>query len=170
MTHGISDKIEHGLWAVYDEVLPDDVREIVEIGVLNGDSLRLWRSKYPDAIIIGVDIAPRPDDLEPWFEFIRCEQDYPGLGRCFTVSDVIVDDASHVGELTLQTWRNIWPHMKSGARYFIEDWTPWIIPDMAQAVDIIEQHVLAEGGTVTRWLDEAGGVAKDASLAMFVKP
>jgi hypothetical protein len=170
MTHGISDKIEHGLWAVYVEVLPDDVGRIVEIGVLNGDSLRLWASEFPTALVVGVDIADRPDDLENRYFWLQCDQTAPELGGLCQCADVIVDDASHVGELTLRTWRNIWPHMKSGARYFIEDWTPWIIPDMTQAVDIIEQQVLAEGGTITRWLDEAGGVAKDASLAMFVKP
>ena len=53
-------------------------------------------------------------------------------------------------------------------RYFIEDWTPWMLPDMGAVVDAATTRVLSEGGAVQTWLDEPA-VAKDASLALFIK-
>lgn len=164
----VSDKIAHGLWAVYDRELPKDVRKVVEIGVYNGDSLRLLRKKYPNAVIIGVDCSPCLSDPGEDFIFVRMDQTDTALGTLCLDADVVIDDASHIGSLTQQTFDNIWPNLKPGARYFIEDWTPWMLPDMGAVVDAATTRVLSEGGAVQTWLDEPA-VAKDASLALFIK-
>lgn len=45
--------------------------------------------------------------------------------------DLIVDDASHDGVLTRRTWELLWPLVRPGGFYVIEDWFvglggPWL--------------------------------------------
>lgn len=99
---------------------------ICEVGVLGGASLAMWRELCPDAVIIGVDRdagATWPDGTLR----VIASQDDPELtervsalapGGC----DLIVDDASHIGHLTLATFAWLWPLVRPGGYYVVEDW------------------------------------------------
>jgi hypothetical protein len=110
--------------------LRDQPIKMLELGIANGDSLRYWHDWLPLAQIAGLDIAPAPADLPT--DRIHCyqgEQQDPKIldriGREIAPEgfDVIIDDASHVGQLTrLSFWHLYENHLKPGGLYFIEDW------------------------------------------------
>ena len=56
---------------------------------------------------------------------VVCNQDDPRLPSLltdFSPFDLVVDDASHHGDLTGATYRLLWPLVAPGGWYVIEDW------------------------------------------------
>jgi cephalosporin hydroxylase len=107
---------------------------VCEVGVLRGESLVMWQDFFPGATVIGVDW----DEAAHWPPGTRriiTRQDDPDLtekvrDHAPDGCDLIVDDASHIGSLTLATFSLLWPLVKPGGIYVVEDWAdPWMFPD-----------------------------------------
>jgi hypothetical protein len=97
---------------------------LLEIGVLDGASLRMWRSYLPKAKITGLDIDPRVrvHEREGFRILVGSQADEELLAK--TVAPdlrFVIDDGSHVNELTIATFDYLFPRMPSGAIYVIED-------------------------------------------------
>lgn len=114
--------------SVYDKIFaPMRLKEIIllEIGVLNGESLRLWRDYFPTGRIFGIDVDPSRQFKEERIEVVTGDQSSEiDLAYVWEKSgdfDVIIDDGSHINELTLASFKYLWPRLKSGGIYIIED-------------------------------------------------
>jgi methyltransferase family protein len=98
---------------------------LLELGVYRGDSLRTWRDYFPNAEILGLDIDPEAARRAPGFTVYTGSQADPDLlaqvKRDHPRIDVIVDDASHLNELTVASFRALYPHLAPGGYYIIED-------------------------------------------------
>ena len=128
-----TDKITHGYLDVYDPLLAPWVdREIklLEIGVREGGSLQLWRDYFRRGVIIGIDIK-LPERFVPGeriqvFEGSQSDEKFLSEVASRTAPegfDIIIDDASHIGELTKRTFWHLFDHyLKPGGLYAIEDW------------------------------------------------
>lgn len=99
-------------------------REItfLEIGVDQGHSLKMWREYFPNARIIGIDIKNPTMDVSGC-EFYICDQSSKEhidkiLGIPF---DVIIDDGSHVLQHQMLSHLYLFPKLKKGGMYIIED-------------------------------------------------
>lgn len=116
--------LNHGYTVHYDKLfspIRDEKLNIVEIGVWEGASLRMWRDYFPNATITGVDKHDRDIQVEG-VEIVICSQDSPELPDLLPARlDIIIDDASHINSLTIQTFKNLFPHLKPGGLYIIED-------------------------------------------------
>ena len=100
---------------------------ILEIGILNGSSLKTWEEYFPNANIIGLDIDPEKKKFETSRIKIyigsqgdekilnEIKKDWPAG------FDIVVDDGSHLNELTIRTFDFLYPHIKPGGQYAIED-------------------------------------------------
>ncbi len=103
---------------------------LLELGIAEGDSLRKWAQWMPNARVVGLDIRPRIPGLDSdrIVTYQGEQQDKALLDRIGREQapqgfDVIVDDASHVGQLTrMSFWHLFEHHLKPGGLYFIEDW------------------------------------------------
>jgi SAM-dependent methyltransferase len=110
-------------------LLDRDVR-LLELGVLKGGSLLLWRDYFERGVIAGLDLNPA--QIEDPTGRIRLyqggQQETELLDRiareCAPEGfDVIIDDCSHVGELArVSFWHLFENHLKPGGLYVIEDW------------------------------------------------
>src|SRR5215216_298590 len=110
-------------------LLGRDIR-LLELGVLKGGSLLLWRDYFERGVIVGLDLNPA--QIEDPTGRIRLyqggQQDTELLDRialeCAPEGfDVIIDDCSHVGELArVSFWHLFEHHLKPGGLYVIEDW------------------------------------------------
>ena len=106
-----------------------DVR-LLELGVLKGGSLLLWRDYFERGVIAGLDLNPaQVEDPTGRIRLYRGgQQDTELLDRvareCAPEGfDVIIDDCSHVGELArVSFWHLFEHHLKPGGLYVIEDW------------------------------------------------
>ena len=99
---------------------------LLEIGVRNGQSLNMWKEYFPGAHIYGLDIDPRCQQFASnnisiytgsQDDRILIEQIFESSGEF----DLIVDDGSHVNELTLASFSLLFGKLKSGGIYIIED-------------------------------------------------
>ncbi len=117
----------------YDEHLSemkDDRIALLELGIADGKSLLHWRDFLPKARITGLDInTVTLDDPTGRIRVFQGEQqDRDLLDRIAAEVapggfDVIIDDASHIGQLTrISFWHLFEHHLKPGGLYFIEDW------------------------------------------------
>lgn len=98
----------------------------LELGVRDGKSLRVWREYFSTAKIWGVDINPacKHQDTKGCTVEICSQDDEEGLYKVCNEAggwDVIVDDASHLNVLTAKSFEILWPTVRSGGLYIIED-------------------------------------------------
>jgi len=99
----------------------------VEIGILDGGSLFMWRDYFgPNARIIGVDLNPEAKKWEKegfeiyigsqsdksfWNEFVR------NVGKI----DVVLDDGGHTYNQQIITAESLLPHINDGGVLVVED-------------------------------------------------
>jgi len=129
-----TDKIANRYLDRYDPVFAPWVNKelkLLEIGIHEGGSLLLWRDYFPSGTIAGVDIDPPPKALasEERIHLFQGSQADPRFlsdvaNRVAPDGfDIIIDDASHIGELTRKAfWHLFDNHLKHGGLYVIEDW------------------------------------------------
>jgi len=127
-----TDKVQHGYLKIYDPIFSDYADKeinLLELGILNGGSLFLWRDYFPKGQIFGIDLnAPEQlNDEERIRVFSGSQQDENFLTRvaknALNGFDIIIDDASHIGRLTqISFWHLFENHLKPGGIYVIEDW------------------------------------------------
>jgi hypothetical protein len=121
-----TDKFAHyyPIYDMYFHSLREDNLNILEIGVKNGESLRLWKKYFPNAQIWGVDIDPKClDHKEENIEILIGDQNDPTTFDPIKKIDfdIIIDDGSHVFFHMINSFEYLWKNLKNGGLYFIED-------------------------------------------------
>lgn len=115
-----TDKLSHGYIPFYDQHLPKNPKNILEIGVKEGRSVSMWKHYFPDAEIHGLDLFmefPIPDIID--VKFWKGNQcDWRILEQLRREDfDVIIDDGSHNSRDQMMTFFGLF----NGKHYFIED-------------------------------------------------
>lgn len=126
----------HSYIEVYEEILAP-YREmadfVLEIGLMDGQSLRMWDEYFYGGSVYGIDCSEQPHgglaDLRP----IIAEQSYnifigdatnpSDIENCFTYLkfNVIIEDAGHDLNQQFQIYKTLKPYLAEGAIYIIED-------------------------------------------------
>ena len=128
---------------------------LLELGILKGDSLLMWRDYFDKGTIVGLDINPIElnDPTNRIHVYQGFQEDKKTLDKIRKETakdgfDIIIDDASHIGELTkVSFWHLFDNHLKPGGSYVIEDWGTgyWgIWPDGEKYV-ISDPHMIGGG-------------------------
>ncbi len=124
-----TDKAVHGFCAFYDEQFGDESRsfeKIMEIGVHRGSSLYMWREYCPKAQIHGLDAVktniPATERITVYEGDQADRRDLQALldaaGSNF---DLIMDDGGHTMEQQQVSFGFLFPHVRPGGIYVIED-------------------------------------------------
>ena len=128
-----TDKIDNLYLERYDPIFQSWVEKklvLLELGVKKGGSLLLWRDYFPFGTIAGIDIK-LPKDFQPTkriYVFEGSQNDPQFLSKVANEIapngfDIIIDDASHLGELTKAAfWHLFDNHLRPNGLYVIEDW------------------------------------------------
>jgi hypothetical protein len=101
--------------------------KMLEIGVFKGGSLELWREYFGEtATILGIDINPKCAEYVTAPNQVRIgSQDDPlfleSVIREMGTPDIVLDDGSHIGRHQRKTFDILFPLLKPGALYVIED-------------------------------------------------
>lgn len=103
------------------------VKLMMEVGIADGSSLLAWSEVFPNARCVGLDIhwADKLNTLGDKIEFHLGDQrkredcERAAGGRLF---DFIVEDATHKLENTLLTLFWLWPFVRPGGLYVVEEW------------------------------------------------
>lgn len=121
-------------------------RRIFELGIWDGGSVVFWNEVLEPEKLVAVDLADRGDD--PLFsEYVAArsagdrietywrtdQRDKPRLrelaGRFRGPLDLVVDDASHTYAPTRASFEALFPLLRAGGIYVIEDWAWGHWPD-----------------------------------------
>lgn len=128
--------IFHNYCSFYEEQLPgrDFDGRLLEIGVMDGLSMRMWAEYYPKAQIVGIDIK----DMEHLYndnwqvprrvELLNVNGTIEKHVRKLGNFDIILDDASHFMHDQQRSFELLYySQLNDGGYYIIEDlWTSYI--------------------------------------------
>lgn len=93
-----TDKLKHGYIPFYLETLPKSPKKLLEIGVKEGASIRMWKDFFPDCEIHGLDLFeefPIPE-IENVIFHKGNQCDWRLFERLRNENfDIIIDDGSH---------------------------------------------------------------------------
>lgn len=146
--HGSDKDSWHKYGSVYDGLFPnrDSVTAVLELGIAYGASVVAWREIFPNAVIVGLDVdpcvpCPRLDRME-----MRqgCQTDRNTLATIVGSRnyDLIIDDASHKISDQLVSLFFLWPYLKEGGYYVIEEFD---IQDGTGPMTHLESYGLFKG-------------------------
>nr|Q9AJU1.1 RecName: Full=8-demethyl-8-(2-methoxy-alpha-L-rhamnosyl)-tetracenomycin-C 3'-O-methyltransferase; AltName: Full=O-methyltransferase II [Streptomyces olivaceus]CAD57140.1 O-methyltransferase II [Streptomyces olivaceus]CAP12608.1 rhamnose C3'-methyltransferase [Streptomyces olivaceus] len=95
-----------------------------------GGSLKMWRSYFPQGRIFGVDYFPKHGLDEDRIHTLQGSQDDAGFLRRVAEEhgpfDIVIDDGSHVAGHQQTAFRTLFPAVRNGGFYVIEDlWTAY---------------------------------------------
>jgi len=136
-------KIEHLVrqYEKFFQARPEfEARRILELGVWDGGGLAFWNEVMRPEKIVGVDIADK-EDSGYLREYLRRRElsdrikthwrtdqaDRKRLREIVEVElggeiDLVIDDASHQYDLTKESFEILFPYLRPGGLYVIEDW------------------------------------------------
>ena len=118
------------LYAMLLDPHRESVRNMTEVGVLNGQGTMMWADYFPNAHVYGLDIKlePRAVSLcsgQPRIHLYEKNAHLRGvpqeLGLAEESMDLVVEDASHSHTGTHLIAESFWPLVKPGGFYVIED-------------------------------------------------
>lgn len=143
----------------YETILPKNPKRVLEIGVMQGASLKMWAEYYPEAQIVGIDAFEAfPEiDLE---EAIVLRMDGTNHRKLSVLGkfDLIIDDASHLTQDQQTSFEYLYNNsLNPGGIYIIEDihtsyWTDWVNSELT-TVEYLKKFW---AGKTTVWYGEQG--------------
>lgn len=122
-----TDKFHHYMevYGNYINALVDQEINILEVGVRDGESVRLWKSFFKKANIVGIDINPsckkhEEDRIKVIIGDQNKKETFDEISNM--KFDIIIDDGSHVGHHMTNTFDYTFDDLLAdGGLYFIED-------------------------------------------------
>lgn len=117
--------VPHHYDLIYDGLfrpLRDQPIRLLEIGILRGESLRLWRDYFKKGKVFGLDIEPKEIEGTICFQGDQADAELlERIGRLQGPFDIIIDDGSHVGKNTTASFRVLSKHLTINGMYIVED-------------------------------------------------
>lgn len=130
-----TDKRGHGYIKTYEQLfkpIRNNKLNILEIGVggfnnpnKGGSSLRMWKEYFKKSIIYSIDIHDKSKLEENRIKIFKGSQNDSSFLRNIETQigpiDIIIDDGSHISEHILTSFNTLFPLLKQGGLYIIED-------------------------------------------------
>lgn len=125
---GSSTKWKH-YFEIYDHFFSnfrDKKINVLEIGVQNGGSLKMWKEYFKNAKIYGLDIDPSCQKFgnKNTRIFIGDQSNLNFLNETAKIIgelDIIIDDGSHIMQDQIISLQTLFPYLQEGGIYLIED-------------------------------------------------
>lgn len=120
------------IYNYYFNTIKDKNLNIFEIGVETGESLRMFSDYFNKSNIVGLDIENKDYNIERVEIFCGDQSDEKILNRIiekYKTFDVIIDDGSHKNKDVINSFNHLFPYLKFGGLYVIEDLQTSYIPN-----------------------------------------
>lgn len=130
LLHGTDKSSEfHNYCEKYEKYFPFNTGSklsVLEIGVLNGDSLRMWKDYFPYASIVGIDINAACKQSEEDRISVETGSQTDALFLADVIKkhgpfDLIIDDGSHVNSHVIFSFVHLFQSIKPKGVYVVED-------------------------------------------------
>ena len=122
----------HNYARKYDKILSPFINtftDVLEIGVSQGQSTKMWTDYFPNATIHGADINKASVICEAYSNRIKFhlidQRDRAKLKNLeqYSPFDLIIDDGNHFWMEQILTFETLFPYLRSGGIYIVEDTT-----------------------------------------------
>jgi hypothetical protein len=124
------------VYARYFAPLKEMPIKFLEIGIYKGASVKLWEGYFKNADLHFIDITfKKIQYFSARSHYHLCNQESPeGLQKFIDATgghfDIIIDDGGHTMNQQITSFCILFPHLKSGGLYIIEDlhtsyWSRW---------------------------------------------
>jgi len=120
------------IYNYYFNAIKDKNLNIFEIGVETGESLRMFSDYFNKSNIVGLDIENKDYNIERVEIFCGDQSDKKilnGIIEKYKKFDVIIDDGSHKNKDVINSFNHLFPYLKFGGLYVIEDLQTSYIPN-----------------------------------------
>lgn len=100
---------------------------ILEIGVRGGNSINMWQERFPNSIVVGIDICECDFDVLDPERFIFYQADQRDISKLKEIGlahksyDLIIDDGSHLIGDYVESFYALYPFLRRNGHYVIED-------------------------------------------------
>ena len=120
----------HNFASKYDRLLSgvrDTFTNVLEIGVAQGQSLKMWTDYFPNAAIHGADIDPSCAASASYSNRIsfhlldQGNETHLKSMIMFAPFDLIIDDGNHWWREQIVSFKSLFPLVKKGGIYIVED-------------------------------------------------
>jgi hypothetical protein len=124
----------HHYTAIYEQLARPLRRRpvsLLELGVggyghaAGGESLLMWAAYFPKGRIYAIDIEDKTALSKGRIKVFQCSQTdrarLTALGGEIGPFDFIIDDGSHINSHQIEAFRILWPFVKDGGAYVVED-------------------------------------------------
>jgi len=106
--------------------LRDQPIRMLEIGILRGESLKMWQEYFRNGHIVGIDINPNTKIYStPRITIEIADQssviDLVRVGTTYGPFDIILDDGSHSWRDQITALSYLYPMLKLGGFFIVED-------------------------------------------------
>ncbi len=113
-------------YAKHFDPIRDKCISLLEIGVDEGKSINTWLEYFPKATICGIDDIARGYPVDPRYTFVHGDQADEGFLIHFGSKhgsdwDIIIDDGGHHNREIILSFMHLWPLVRPGGLYCIED-------------------------------------------------
>jgi len=112
----------------YFDKFRDKKINFLELGVREGASIKIWKDYFTDVNIVGVDIMERCKNIFIGYPNIHIEIGSQGdekfinsIIEKYGPFDIILDDASHINQLSIKSFELLQNSLNSDGYYIIED-------------------------------------------------
>jgi hypothetical protein len=120
---------------------------LLEIGVggyqdphVGGESLRMWKAYFPKARVFGLDLFDKSALEEERIRIFQGSQDDPAVIERVLAEmgppDVVIDDGSHRTAHVRRTFELLFPHVREGGIYAVEDLQTSYWPKFGGSLDL----------------------------------
>lgn len=123
-----TDKYDHGFIQIYEPYFNNfkDAKNVLEIGVYHGGSLKYLESKFQNAKIYGIDIENKTQyDSDRIKTFIANQESREDLEKFIEETnvefDIIIDDGGHTMKQQQISFGFLFKKLKKGGIYILED-------------------------------------------------
>lgn len=138
----------HGFSEIYDDFFNkkrNDVLKVLEIGIDKGNSLRMWRDYFPNAMIYGLDVQTHQffteERISTHYANQSSEKDIDNFINNFGGNfDIIIDDGGHDPIYQQITLGFLFKHLNSGGVYIIEDLHTSFIDDWLRPIGLTPEN------------------------------
>ena len=117
--------------------------------VVNAPSARMWLEYFPTAQVFGFDISDFSHIRHPRFTFLRgdlgSDDDLALAAAAAPGYDIIIDDASHASPHQQLAFRHLFPRLRSGGLYIIEDlhWQSPVYEHIADSLPVTAHFMIS---------------------------
>jgi hypothetical protein len=159
---------------------------VLELGILDGGSIAFWCEMWKPRRFVGVDLQNREDSA-----YFRKWKASRGLDDCIKTYwrtnqtdatklhnivredlqghlDLVIDDASHLYKQTKRSFEILFPLLRTGGLYIIEDWSWGCCPHLP--VDFPLPHGTELPKLIAELIEATGSIARSLPVAGATAP